>query len=191
MASILYSYFDAYAFAIATDCAKPTITIPNAPGTMSTSVEPLTPAHGTKWKPVGTGPTIATPWAVRSNAFAAMIERAATINAAGARGTNRPRSEQHREAGHADGHSEPAPRADVADDGEQLVERVPTGLRNTDELGELADRDEEAQSHDEAVEHRFGEEAGDPTHAEEPQRQVEHADDERERRRESDWVGAR
>jgi hypothetical protein len=89
--------------------------------------------------------------------------------------------EQRDQPREPDGDRGPFPAPDVGDRVREHRERVARRLLDSHHLGQLADRDVEAEADDEALQHRAREEAGDEAHPGEAARDVDHANHERQR----------
>ena len=74
-------------------------------------------------------------------------------------------TEEQRERAEADRDGREARVVEVGDEVTELAERVALALLEAEELGELADGDEDREPEDEAGDHRAGEELGDEARA--------------------------
>ena len=63
-----------------------------------------------------------------------------------------------------------------------MLEEVPLAGGQPEQLGKLADGDDQRQAEDEARDHRLGEEVRDEPEPDDPGQEQDHADDEREGR---------
>ena len=78
----------------------------------------------------------------------------------------------------------------LGDQAGQLAEEPGAAAFNAQQLGQLADADDQSEAGDKAGEHRAREEVGDEPGAREPGHQQQHADEQREQGGESDEAAA-
>ena len=125
-------------------------------------------------RPPGTSAITATPWASRSNARLATTATAVTTSAHGTLGATRRSDEKRRERQATDERCLPADVVERFDLAPQHLGHVAALDGQAEELGQLADDDQDADPADESDQHRAGEELRDEA---EPERAGDHEHD--------------
>ena len=131
----------------------------------------------TEGSPLGTSPTTATPWAERSSAQLSAMPSTRAISPPGRRGRQALDAEQQHQCGRPDRERGPARVAELAEQVDELADRVVVALLDPEELRELADGDEDREPEDEALHDRPRQELGDEAEPQGPP-QEQHAAEE-------------
>ena len=132
--------------------------------------------------PVWISPTTLTSWTSRSKASTAMMP---STRATSGPGIFREIAPQHEDEGQGAGPDREGPRVgvgQVVDQDLDLLDRAVTAAGHAEELRQLADDDRDRQAEDEPGDDGLGEEVGDEAEANDPGRQEDRPDHQREAR---------